>query len=95
MIVDEIDVEGISVLEAKYDPPVAGHSDAPKSLKVAFERMEAKAMNAHILNPLGDIEARQDALDPADQVRPHATPVSPFVETLQATMPETYDHVSL
>ena len=69
MIVDQIDVEGISILKAKDDPPVAGHSHAPKSLKVASERMEAKAVNTHILGLLGDIEARQDALDSADQVR--------------------------
>jgi hypothetical protein len=93
MIVNEIYVESISVLEAKDDPPVAGHGNAPISLEVASERMEAKAVNTHILNLLGDIETTQDAFDPADQVRPHSTTVSPLVEALQAAVPEPQDHV--
>jgi hypothetical protein len=95
MIVDEIDVEGISALEAKNDPPIAGHGDAPISLEIASERMEAKAVDAHILNLLGNIKATQDALDPADQVGLHATAVSPLIEALQATVPESQDHAVL
>jgi hypothetical protein len=59
----EIDVESVSVLEAKRDSPVSADGHGPEAFQVAFERVQAIAGNVQRLGRFGDIEGRENTLN--------------------------------
>jgi hypothetical protein len=50
VIVDKVDIAHIAVGNPKDDAPVSPHRNGPKSLQVAFERMQPKARTAKSLD---------------------------------------------
>lgn len=48
MVIDEIDLAGVSVLEPEDNAPVSGHRYGPEARKVALERMQTKALEVYI-----------------------------------------------
>jgi len=39
VVIDQIDIRGIALLEAKDDPPVGANGDAPMTRELTFQRM--------------------------------------------------------
>ena len=63
MVIHEIDVMGVSVLEAKSDPPVFVHGNRPGASLIAGEFMEAIAGQIQYLDIGGGREGEKDSSD--------------------------------
>ncbi len=51
VVVCQVDVTGISVLEAKGNPPVPGNRSAPVSLEISFQRVKPVAGQVEVRGP--------------------------------------------
>jgi hypothetical protein len=60
MIVDEVDIQSFSVLEAKDNAPIRAHRDRPKFLKIALQRVQPEGRQIEISHALGCVEQSQD-----------------------------------
>ena len=63
MIINEVDIACIAVLKAERNPPVGALRDRPEALKIASQRMQAKARQAYVLHRGGGIEQTEDVLN--------------------------------
>jgi hypothetical protein len=55
MIIEEIDVERVAFLETENDPPVTTDRDAPETLQIAAQAVQAQAPDIHVINRDGGI----------------------------------------
>ena len=92
MVIHQVNVVRVAVLEAEDDPPISRHGDAPEPLQVAFERMEAIAVNIKIPYLMRDIEARQSGLYPINEVGANLASIAALVEPLEAASPKAPNH---
>lgn len=76
MVIDEIDLAGVSVLEPEDNAPVSGHRYGPEARKVALERMQTKAREVHIADLRRLFQASENPRDLGRVVRSHPFPVS-------------------
>jgi hypothetical protein len=81
MIVDQIDLVSVAILEAKDDPPVAGHGYAPEALQIALQGMETIARESHLLRSIDNIQPGKDVLDPVQLIGPHLLPIAAQEQT--------------
>jgi len=58
MVVQIIDVRGVTVLEAEDHTPVCPHGHRPVTGIVAFERMQTEAGQVHVVRRRGRIQTR-------------------------------------
>ena len=56
MIVDEIDIERISVVEPENDPPVRPNGDRMEIFQITLQSMRAEARNFHGFKCIGRVE---------------------------------------
>ncbi len=75
MIVGKLHIVGVAVFKAEDNPPVGAHGNAPVSLPVAFERMQAVSGKIQILGTHGVVQNGQNLADGLDQIRPDQAPV--------------------
>ena len=66
MIVNEVNIHHIAVFKPKDDSAIGRDGDRPESFKIAFERMEPKARNGHLLRAARPVQQQKDAGDPPD-----------------------------
>jgi hypothetical protein len=92
MVIDQINVGGITFLEAEDDAPVAAHRNAPISREVSFQRVKAKPRHVMFLGPGGHVQPRKDAGKFVRMLRVHLAPVVVFVQAFQPAMPKMPDH---
>jgi len=92
MIIDEIDIEGVAFLETEYDPPIAADGDAPEAFQIAAQAMQAEALDVHVVNRDGGIQAAEQADDLLDQIGPQLAAVVMLEEASEPTMPNASDH---
>lgn len=59
MIVEIIDIGGVSILEREDKTPVSGHPDRPLALSLALEFVEPGARKPHVIRTAGDVEPRE------------------------------------
>lgn len=78
MIVNQIDVAGISTVEPKYDAPVGRDADRPIASKFALQRMQPEARKVHVPWLRRLVEAGQDTFDLVGRIPmpPAAGPLS-------------------
>jgi hypothetical protein len=60
VVVDIIKIVGVTIFEAKDDPPVCPHSNAPEAPEIASKAVESKARQVHVFRPAGSIENSED-----------------------------------
>jgi hypothetical protein len=94
MIVDEIDVEHVSILKPKNDAPVRPHSDRPVALQVSGKRVKAKGMDVDIFDGLGNVQQCENLSNSIPMLRVNSARIVALEEPLQAAMPEADNHVA-
>jgi hypothetical protein len=92
MVIDEIDVTGISAFETKNHPPIPTYEHRPEALAIAPQRMQPEARSIHVLGFDRSIKTRKDALDFGNEIRPYLAAVAAIIEALQAAMFEISYH---
>ena len=96
MVAEQIDVEGIAILEPEDDAPVVGNLHRPEALQLDLERVEPEAGGIHIGHGRRSIQTAQDTPSLSHLVRADATAVALLEETLQPAMPEApYRHARM
>jgi hypothetical protein len=87
MIVDKIDIESVSILEAENQTPIAGYRDAPEAVKIAFQGMEPPTgIRFHFFNVRSRIERRQHAPELWDLVHGQTTPLVGLKQAAESLM---------
>jgi hypothetical protein len=84
MIVDQIDVEGVAVLEPEYDPPVCPHRYGPEASQIPSQGMKAKAWQGDILDRARRIQQAENVLDPVDELRIDPLPFAILEQAFEA-----------
>jgi hypothetical protein len=92
VIVDQVDIERMTGLEAEDDPPVARYGDCPKAFHVSPEGVKLEAREIHLLRFVGFVEASEDTPDLVHPVGGKTSSVVLFIEPLEPPMPEAPDH---
>ena len=92
MIVQIVDVHGVSVLETKRHPPVAGDRNRVMAPKGALQRMQSKAGQIHAPGSAAPVQRRQDAPQLGNVVRRDSRRAPGLVKRLQATVTKRFDH---
>lgn len=69
VIVDQIDFECVTIVEAETNLPVAGYRYAPQAFHIAFESMEPIARQVQIGGALRPVQVRQHVRNPACLLR--------------------------
>lgn len=63
MVVDQIDFAGIAIFDLEDYALVCPHGDCPEAFKGAFERMEAKSRQVHVIRFFGAIKNGEDMFE--------------------------------
>ncbi len=63
MVIDEFDVDGLTVLEREDQSPIAGHPHGPLPLSVPLELMQPMGGRIHIFRPFRGVKRSQQATD--------------------------------
>jgi hypothetical protein len=95
MRVDQVDVAGMTGLEAEDDAPVARDADGPIPFHVSRERVKLEARKVHLLRLVGFVEAGEDTPDLIHPVRRKAFSIVFFIEPSEPAMPKALDHAQL
>ena len=95
MVIEEIDIEGVAVLEPENDSPIPANSHGPEARQSAFEPMQTITGNAERLGRLGGVQAGENPLDFAAQSRSDPAWIAILIEPLEAAMAEAPDHTRL
>jgi len=62
VIVDVVDIVGVTLLETKDDAPVRPDSNGPEASKIASQGVQSEAGQVHVFGLPGSIEDREDIL---------------------------------
>lgn len=95
MIIDEIDIEGVAVLEAEDQTPVAAHAHRPEATQLPCQRVQDEPRQVHVLDLRGPLQPGQDAPDALHLLRTDLARVAPFDEALETSMPYRLYHSCL
>ena len=95
MIIEEIDIEGIAVLETENDPSVAADRDAPEALEIAAQAMQTHALDVHVVNRNGGIQAEEQAGYLIDQIGPQLASVIVLEQSPEPAMANAPEHGAL
>lgn len=60
MVVQIVNVKGVTVRESENDSPICAYRHRPKAFQLAFEQMLAKAWHVHISYTAGCVEPREN-----------------------------------
>jgi hypothetical protein len=60
MVVNQIDIEGVTILEAENDPPVSPYGNAPELLEITFQTMEFKSGQVQVFRLSRPIQNEKD-----------------------------------
>ncbi|HZA66292.1 MAG TPA: hypothetical protein VE592_05040, partial [Geminicoccaceae bacterium] len=88
MVVEQIDIEGIAILETEDDAPVRGDLDRKEAFQFALERVEPEAGGIHVGHSRRGVQPAQDTPNLGGLVGSDAAAVALLEETLQPPMPE-------
>jgi hypothetical protein len=81
------------VFEAEDNTPVAGNVDRPESFKIAFEPMQPKTGQIHVLNFNGLLQSGEDPLDLGDVFLLYFPPVPLLEEQPETFVVKALDHL--
>jgi len=92
VIIDVINILGITLLEPKDDAPVRPDSNAPEASKIACQAVQSKAGQVHIFGLSGSIQYREDVLHFLSVIGADPFGISLFKKPSQPLMPEAANH---
>jgi len=92
VVVDQVDIKGITILETEGDAPVSRNRHAPVASSVTPEPVKTIPWQIEISRHSGTIQMGQDALNASQLVGSDPTVVALVVEALQAQVPKTLKH---
>jgi len=95
VVVDEIDIVGMSRIEAEDDSPVGADAHGPAPPQIAAERVQSEAREIQRIDGLGVLQGKQDAPQLRDILGGNLASVSALVEPLQAAVLDAGDYVSM
>jgi len=93
VITDEIDIEGIAVLEPKDNAPIRSDSYGSETLQTALQHVEAECRLIHGFYRCSSIEGSQNTADAINHVRRQLAAIIILIEALQPLMTKPLDHV--
>jgi hypothetical protein len=92
MVVDEIDVEGVTLFEPENQPPVSGDGHAPKTSQLTLQRMQTPAgKQRDVRESLGRIDDGENIADLRRLTRRQSGDVIGFKEAPQLLALEASD----
>ncbi len=92
MVVEKIDVNGVTFVKAKNNPPVGPDRDRLEPLEFALQGMKPKARTVQILWRIGGVQKCQNVPDALDHAGRQQLWVIVLVEALETLVPEAADH---
>jgi hypothetical protein len=93
VIVDQFNVKSILAFKAEDDAPIGPHRHRPQPFQVTSKRVQVVTRYVQALGRRGGIEHRKDSFNRVYQIGPNPASVATFIETFQATMLETPNHL--
>lgn len=92
MIITAIDVCHVLPFKPKNNAPICPNSDAPKSGKIAFQRMQSISRQIKIFRLGRLVERRENAPDFFDMLLIETAPVVILIKAAQTAMLKTKNH---
>jgi len=83
-VVERIDIRNVSSREAKDDAPVSANRYSPETLALAFQRMQAKAWQAHVPRRTCGVKPRKNIAQLRNVFSKQAAKVTSLVEPLES-----------
>jgi hypothetical protein len=83
MIINQINIERVSLVKAKDNAPIAANTDAPKPFQIAFQTMKTPTgKQSYISGPVGFVDRQENVGYFLGEGRGNVPPLSCFVEPL-------------
>jgi hypothetical protein len=92
VVVQIVNIDGIAFLEAENDSPVRPNRHRPEARVIAFQRVEPKAGQSHILRRSGHIQPRENVPHSFAVISANSALVAPLEKLLQRPAPEASHH---
>lgn len=92
MVVDQVDIHGISALETEDDPQVPRDPHRPKAVEIAAQPMQPQPGAIHVFGTFGGVQLVEDPPDPSDMGLRQAAAVILLLEAAQVAMAKVSDH---
>jgi hypothetical protein len=92
MIINQLNIKGVTILEPENDPPVCTNGDCPESFAVAFELMQAIAGKVEGLRRFRSIERGKNIFNSVGEVCPDLAAVALLEKPFQPPVLEAPDH---
>jgi hypothetical protein len=90
--VHQVNIENIIVLEPKHDAPITADADAPVSLQIALQRMQAISGKVNVRRTHSRVEMGQHVSNALELIRPDLSCVPVLKQAPQASMAECPNH---
>ena len=84
VVVQIIDIDYVGAVKTENDPPIRANCHGPKTLHLAFERMQSETRNIHIRDGLRGVEPRKDIAQLNNMFGDDAARVVIFMKTFQS-----------
>jgi hypothetical protein len=94
MVVDQINVAGVTLLEPEDHPPVRAESHAPEAFQAASERVEPETGKIHVFGLSGSVENGEDILRLLDVIGPDAFGFAILEKPFQPLVPKALNHTT-
>ena len=92
MVVDQVEIEGVTVLKSEDEAPIAADRQAPAAFEFAFELVEPVAGKApQVVERLRGIELGQHPLEALDLIGANAAGVVVLEQPSEAFMAKALD----
>lgn len=92
MVVDQVDIHGISALETEDDPQIPRDSHGPKAVEIAAQPMQPQPGSIHVFGTFGVVQLVENPPDPSNMGLWQPAAVILLLEAAQAAMAEVGDH---
>ena len=85
VIVNQLNIKGVSILKPEDDAPIRAHRNRPVSFPITLELVQPIARQIKSLGRGRNIEDRQDLLYRINQIRTDSAPVSLLIKPFQSS----------
>jgi len=93
MIINQLNIKGVSILEPENDPPVRANGDGPEPSTLTLEPVQAIAREVECLRRFRGIERGKDIFDSVDEVCADLTGVGTLEKPFQPPVLKAQDHL--
>src|ERR1700681_207364 len=88
VVVGQFNVKRVRSFKAEDNTPVRPHSDRPKTLQSAFQRVQAITRKVHGLRRLRFVESGENVFNSVEQVGAYPATVPALIKSFEAAMLE-------